>query len=180
MGAAVASGTPPVDAAVAPDTSLVAPPAAPGPEPPAETPPPAPTPDWPDLPEGSGEGRRVVYANSQQRVWIVEEEGAVVRSWLVSGRRGVPRPGTYQVFSTSRHTSARGGRVRMEFMVRFARGRSLAIGFHSIPVTRSGRPIQGEDELGRFRSAGCVRQRYEDAAFLWDWAPVGTTVVVTR
>lgn len=67
----------------------------------------------------------------------------------------------------------------MEFMTRFARGRRLAIGFHSIPVGRRG-PIQSEAELGKFRSAGCVRQRYADAARMWEWAPIGTTVVVTR
>lgn len=68
----------------------------------------------------------------------------------------------------------------MEFMVRFARGRRLAIGFHSIPVSRrGGAPIQSESELGRFRSAGCVRQSYADAARMWEFAGVGTPVVVT-
>ncbi len=66
----------------------------------------------------------------------------------------------------------------MEYMVRFARGRSLAIGFHSIPTSRKG-PIQREDELGHFRSAGCVRQKFSDAEKLWNFAPVGTKVVVT-
>lgn len=140
----------------------------------ALTPPPG---TFPNLPLNSGVGRRVIYSNSQQRVWLVEQNGAIMRSYLVSGRRGVPRPGTYGVFSKSRHT--RSGSVTMQYMVRFARGRSLAIGFHSIPVNRAGRPIQGLNELGQFRSAGCVRQSVADAAFLWDWAPIGTTVVVT-
>jgi lipoprotein-anchoring transpeptidase ErfK/SrfK len=63
-------------------------------------------------------------------------------------------------------------------MVRFARGQRLAIGFHAIP-TANGRPIQGVDELGQYRSHGCVRQAPGDAARLYDWAPLGTTVVVT-
>jgi lipoprotein-anchoring transpeptidase ErfK/SrfK len=66
----------------------------------------------------------------------------------------------------------------MEYMVRFARGRSLAIGFHSIPVYASGRPMQSEAELGQYRSAGCVRQRHAQARQLYEWAPVGTPVVV--
>lgn len=67
----------------------------------------------------------------------------------------------------------------MEFMVRFARGRRLAIGFHSIPVRRrGGAPIQSEAELGQFRSAGCVRQSYADAARMWEFAHLGTPVVV--
>lgn len=159
------------------------PPQPPPEQPPPQNPPPReqPPPRWPAVPEGSGEGRRVVYSNAQQRVWLVEGNGEVVDSWLVSGRKGVPSVGTYKVFSRSRHSSARGGRVRMEYMTRFARGRSLSIGFHSIPVyRRDGRPIQGENELGQYRSAGCVRQRYSDAQKMWEFAPMGTTVVVVE
>lgn len=131
------------------------------------------------LPANSGAGRRIVYSVSQQRVWLVDDRptGHVARSYAVSGRRNLPRPGTYRVFSKSRHTTS--GAVRMEYMVRFAQGSRLAIGFHSIPVNRSGKPIQTEAELGSFRSSGCVRQSLADAAALWDSAPVGTTVVVT-
>jgi len=67
----------------------------------------------------------------------------------------------------------------MEYMVRFAYGRSLAIGFHAIPRTRSGVPIQSERELGSFRSHGCVRQADRDALALWNYAPIDTKVVVT-
>ena len=131
------------------------------------------------LPANSGAGRRIVYSVSQQQVWLVDDRpaGHVARSYAVSGRRNMPRPGTYRVFSKSRHTTS--GSVRMEYMVRFAHGSRLAIGFHSIPVNRNGRPIQTEAELGSFRSSGCVRQSLADAAALWDFAPVGTVVVVT-
>lgn len=132
----------------------------------------------PPLPPGSGTGRRIVYSNPQQRVWLVEANGVVTRSYLVSGRYQTPAAGTYQVFSKSRHTSAGHDGITMDDMVRFARGRSLAIGFHGIPRDRYGRPLQTEHDLGGFRSAGCVRQADHDAALLYEWAPVGTTVVV--
>jgi hypothetical protein len=133
---------------------------------------------FPALPAGSGSGRRIVYSNSMQRVWLVERSNRVVSSYLVSGRRGVPAPATYRVFSKSRSSTS--GSVRLDYMVRFARGRSLAIGFHSIPYYPGGRTIQSEAELGSFRSHGCVRQRASDAIRLWDFAPIGTTVVVLR
>ena len=135
-------------------------------------------PAFPALPEGTGAGRRVVYSNSAQRVWLVGEDGVAFDSWLVSGRRGVPRPGLYSVYSRSPVSSAHNGSVSMQYMVRFAKGRTLAIGFHSIPVRRNGRPIQTLEQLGTFRSSGCVRQRVEDAAKMWDFAGVGTPVVV--
>lgn len=144
----------------------------------AACPPPRPPSPYPAPPANSGEGRRIVYSNSGQRVWLVEADGYVTRSYLVSGRAGMPRAGTYHVFSKSRYTTS--GSVSMEWMVRFAWGSTLAIGFHSIPVDRYGRPIQSERLLGTYQSSGCVRQARRDAAFLWDWTPVGTKVVVLR
>jgi hypothetical protein len=40
-------------------------------------------PTFPALPEGTGAGRRVVYSNSAQRVWLVGEDGVAFDSWLV-------------------------------------------------------------------------------------------------
>ena len=155
---------------------LLSPPApAPAPPPPTKAAPVAP-PGSAGVPDASGTGRRVVYSNGQQRVWLVEEDGRVDSTYLVSGRRGDPDPGTYRVFSRSRH--ARSGSVTMEYMVRFAHTPGLDIGFHAIPVGKRG-PIQSESELGQYRSRGCVRQSVADAAHLWDWAPIGTPVVVT-
>ncbi len=131
----------------------------------------------PSLPPNSGAGRRIVYSNAQQRVWLVGESGVVEHTYLVSGRVGTPASGTYRIFSKSRYASS--GAVRMEYMMRFARGRRLAIGFHSIPVRRNGSLLQTLDQLGTHRSHGCVRQRIDQARLAWDWAPVGTTVVVT-
>jgi hypothetical protein len=148
------------------------------PLPPGEQPPPQATqPSYPPLPADSGSGRRIVYSRAEQRVWIVEADEQVVGSWLVSGRKEIPRPGTYEIFSRSRWASA--GRVRMEFMLRFVHTRGDAIGFHAIPVDRNGRPIQSESELGQPRSHGCVRQPRSDAERLWNWAPDGTVVRVT-
>lgn len=121
--------------------------------------------------------KRVVYCNSCQRIWLYNSTGEQVRTYLVSGRRGVPRPGTYHVYSRSPVSYSTKG-ARLVHMVRFARGRTLGIGFHAIPVGRRG-PIQSIGELGHFRSLGCVRQAPADAAFLWDFAPLGTKVIVT-
>jgi lipoprotein-anchoring transpeptidase ErfK/SrfK len=130
------------------------------------------------LPPNSGSGRRVVYEVSAQRVWLVESGEAVIGSWPVSGRRGEPPPGNYSVFSRSRQARAKIPGVTMEYMVRFAPTQGLDIGFHAIPVNRRGRPIQGEEELGTFQSLGCVRQSRPDAIRMWDFAQIGTPVVV--
>src|SRR5258706_2365461 len=42
-------------------------------------------PDAPPLPANSGSGKRVVYERAGQRVWAVDKNDRVIRSWLVSG-----------------------------------------------------------------------------------------------
>ncbi|TIC87372.1 L,D-transpeptidase [Nocardioides sp. GY 10113] len=157
---------------------------------PAEVDEPA-APDGPDastaegspLPEGSGTGTRVVFSESRQRVWLVEsgaDGDAVVRTYPVSGSTlDNLFPGTYAVYSRSRHAIGIDDSGTMEYFVRFTQGTSgAAIGFHTIPV-KDGRPLQTRAELGSPRSHGCIRQARADAVALWRFAPEGTTVVVT-
>ena len=133
---------------------------------------------WP-VPEDSGEGRRIVYHVTAQRVWLIESDGSVVTTYLVSGRRNTPRPGTYDVFSKSLKAYATHDGITMRYMVRFTRASSgVPIGFHDLPRDKRGRPLQSVSQLGTYRSGGCVRQTRADAIFLYGWAPVGTTVVV--
>ena len=55
----------------------------------------------PLLPANSGVGRRVVYQNKLQWVWVVDANNKVRETMPVSGRRGVPKPGEYRVTSQS-------------------------------------------------------------------------------
>jgi lipoprotein-anchoring transpeptidase ErfK/SrfK len=153
---------------------------------PSPTPTPAPTPkpkpkppQYPPLPANSGRGHRVVYSNPKQRVWIVDKDQHVIGSWKVSGRKDIPSGGGYEVFSRSRYATSESGNYHMEYMVRFAHGQHLAIGFHSIPKDDNGNPAQSESELGTYQSHGCVRQLKSDAKKMWDFAQLDTKVVVT-
>lgn len=133
-----------------------------------------------ELPAGSGSGRRIVFDESDQRVWLVGDDGAVERTYLVSGSRfDNLDPGTYAVESRSRHATAFDGTGTMEYFVRFTTGFSAPIGFHSVPRYNNGALEQTKAQLGTPLSAGCIRQWMPDAIALWDFAPVGTKVVVT-
>lgn len=136
----------------------------------------------PPLPTGSGVGlgRRIVYSRAHQRAWAVGADEHVIRSWLVSGSLyGNEVPGVHYVFSKSRYAYAyTGSGVVLPHMIRYyVTPKGNNIGFHAIPLS-NGYPIMTEAELGTPRSAGCTRQANNDAAFLWDWAPVGMPVVV--
>lgn len=132
------------------------------------------------LPADSGEGRRVVFSEGRQRVWLVEEGDEVAKTYLVSGSiYDNLEPGTFEVYSRSEDAVGIDDSGTMKYFVRFTQGDTgAAIGFHDIPVL-DGERIQGFDELGTPLSHGCIRQRRSDAIALWDFAPLGTTVVVT-
>ena len=133
----------------------------------------------PSPPARSGAGRRVVFSESRQRVWLVGTGGAVRRSYLVSGSRyDNLLPGSYRVFSRSARAWSFDGSGTMRWFVRFAHGRTAAIGFHDIPVGPAG-PVQAPAQLGTPQSHGCIRQHPRDARALWRFAPLGTRVVVT-
>jgi lipoprotein-anchoring transpeptidase ErfK/SrfK len=135
------------------------------------------TPPGPPAPANSGSGRRIVYSISQQRVWTVESNNAVSHFWKVSGRLGSPPVGTYAIQSRSPMSSA--GSLRLPYMQRFYKARSGKwIGFHGIPLRPNGTPIQTDSQLGTPLSHGCVRMNQTEVKTLWDWAPLGTTVVV--
>jgi lipoprotein-anchoring transpeptidase ErfK/SrfK len=134
------------------------------------------------LPLDSGDGKRIVYSKPRQRVWVVEGDGTVSKTHAVSGRLkyNQPTPGTYHVFSKSMNTcNIKKPWICWRYMVRFAYGGDEGdnIGFHEIPK-ENGVPVQSESQLGIPLSGGCVRQRTEDAVYIWNWAPVGTKVVV--
>lgn len=140
---------------------------------------PPPPPSDEDLPANSGTGRRVVYSIKAQRVWAVDETETVVKTHRISGRMDSPARGTYHVYSRSLSTCAEHNpAICWRWMVRFAWGpNGGSIGFHEIPFN-NGRAVQTVEQLGQPLSGGCVRQSVEDAQWMWDWAQLGTTVVV--
>ena len=130
-----------------------------------------PAPPW-----NSGAGRRIVYCNSCQRAWHVNESGDWY-TFAVSGKVGVPAPGAYHVI---RKLSPGGsGDLILPYFVGFAYGSTTDIGFHGIPLRPDGSPIQSDAELGQFRSHGCVRESQADAVRTWNFGSIGTPVIVT-
>ena len=141
-----------------------------------------PGPDY-SLPANSGTGRRVVYSKSLQKVWVVDGNNRLIKEHRISGnlRHCEPYPGEYRVFSRSKYThSLQNPRIQWMYMVRFAKGCDGGnIGFHEIPTdTSTGYKLQSVSQLGTPLSGGCVRQAVSDAVWMWNWAYVGTKVVV--
>lgn len=138
-------------------------------------------PKAPPLPANSGSGKRVVYDRAGQRVWAIDKNDRVIRSWLVSGSKyNNEVPGEHVVYSRSLVSTAWNGKAILPKMIRYTKTKIGAIGFHGIPIHVSdGSRYMKDSELGTRLSGGCTRQADLDAAFMWDFAQVGTKVIVT-
>jgi peptidoglycan hydrolase-like protein with peptidoglycan-binding domain len=138
--------------------------------------------DAPEMPPntGQGTGKRIVYSRAGQRVWAVDDDERVVRSYLVTGSQYANElPGTHAIYSRSEVSTAWNGEADLPYMVRWLDTERGAIGFHEIPLHRgTGEPYQTEAELGTKDSGGCQRQAPEDAWFMWNFGTIGTPVIV--
>jgi lipoprotein-anchoring transpeptidase ErfK/SrfK len=134
----------------------------------------------PPVPADSGDGKRIVFDQSDQRVWLVDDDGSVQRTYLVSGSLyDNLNPGTYSVYSKSEQAWGIDDSGTMKYFVRFTQGTNgAAIGFHDIPID-DGHLVQTAAQLGTPQSHGCIRQERPNAIALWEFAPIGTEVDVT-
>jgi hypothetical protein len=131
------------------------------------------------IPMKSGKGERIIYSLGEQHVWLIDQNGALVADFPTAGRADKPGVGRYQVASKSRKSSNLDYRVTFNYMVRFAKGQRAWIGFHDIPRTYKGNLWHSTEELGApIGKGGCPHLEKSNAKYLYDFAKIGTRVVV--
>ncbi|MFE1323417.1 hypothetical protein [Streptomyces sp. NPDC058741] len=124
------------------------------------------------LPEGSGEGARVVYSLRRDRVWLVGANGGVARTFEVDPSAVDPPPGSYAVTSRSKAVTGSDG-VPVEHVVRFTSVDGVVVGF-SAAVDESRRA-----PAPKVRTGG-IRESRTDGSVMWTFATIGRKVVVVR
>ncbi|WP_181008860.1 MULTISPECIES: L,D-transpeptidase [unclassified Streptomyces] len=129
----------------------------------------------PPLPAESGDGLRVVYALADQRVWLVEpsDDGlgdTVLATYPVYPSSVSPDPGSYLVSSRSEQITGSDG-VPIENVVVFDAPSDVVFGFST--ATDGSTPDPGSEQR-----TGGIRQFATDGEDMWEFAPVGTPVIV--
>ena len=134
----------------------------------------------PPLPENSGSGNASSTSGSASGSGpSTRTATSSVRGWCRAASTTTSSPGRTTVYSRSEQSTAWNGKAILPLMIRWPRTDIGAIGFHGIPIhVEDGSAYQTEAELGTRLSGGCQRQADPDARFLWEFADVGTTVVV--
>lgn len=125
-----------------------------------------------DAPYGHGKVIEISISEQKLRAW---EGGRVVLETAVStGKPGHETPrGEFSILSKERNHWSTQYHVDMPYAMRVVRG----IYIHEIPISPDGRRI-GASDIGRPVSAGCIRVPEGTAKRLYDWAEVGTRVII--
>ncbi|MEG8281189.1 hypothetical protein [Streptomyces sp. AHA2] len=138
------------------------------------TPTPTPTAQEPaKVPDGSGTGRRIVYALDDERVWLVDASDATRRTFTVWPGTVDPDPGTYTISSRNRATTGSDG-VEIEHILYFTAKSGVSVAFSNAVDGASPPPAASGTQTGG------VRMKKADGTALWAFGTVGTTVVVVR
>ncbi|WP_330332055.1 hypothetical protein OHS33_21720 [Streptomyces sp. NBC_00536] len=122
------------------------------------------------VPADSGKGVRVVYSVSQKRVWLVGEDGVGTKTFTVMPSTVHPKAGSYSVDTRQGSVTGSDG-AAVEHIVRFATTDGVVIGF-------SARKDGATPEPDATKKTGGIRMNKADGDTMWNFATIGTRVVV--
>ena len=133
----------------------------------------------PASPSGSSPGgKRIVVDLSDQHLYAYNS-GALVYSFVAStgeaGRRTAP--GSYRVLDKIPNAYAYTWSLQMPHWLGIYWAGSLENGIHALPILSNGQRLWA-GYLGTPISYGCIVLGVEEARMLYNWAEVGTTVIV--
>jgi LysM repeat protein len=121
-------------------------------------------------------GKRIVIDLSAQRMYVYQG-GQLVWNWVVStGRPGQETiVGHFKVLNKIPNAYAYTWSLTMPYWLGIYWAGSLQNGIHALPIGPGGQTMWG-GYLGQRVSYGCVILATQNAATLYNWAPVGTPV----
>ena len=130
-----------------------------------------------------GNKNAILIDLSEQKAAIIEDGALMMHYPVSSGAWETPTPrGKFQVHSKQKmRISSQDVPYRMPYYMAFTESKSH--GLHALPylgnkATNSDYWYEALDHIGRPVSHGCVRLLPEDAEALYEWAEVGTPVLI--
>ncbi len=126
---------------------------------------------------------KVIYVSlSQQRLWAYDGDKLIFQ-FLVSTGLATPehphrdtKPGVFRVKTKMPEAYASLWGLRMPFWMGIYDAGGLENGFHAMPFQLNGRRVNWR--VGSPGSFGCIVLNHADAEALYNWAPLGTLVVI--
>ncbi len=122
-------------------------------------------------------GKRIVIDISEQHLYAYQGE-VLVYSFVVStGMGGGTRTGAFRVLDKYPNAYASTWDLQMPYWLGIYWSGSLENGIHALPIMANGQRLW-EGYLGTPASFGCIILGTQEARTLYEWAQIGTPVVI--
>ncbi|MGQ9814343.1 MAG: L,D-transpeptidase family protein [Candidatus Roseilinea sp.] len=122
-------------------------------------------------------GKAIYVSLSKQRMWVYEN-GKLLWTFPIS--TGTPdratKAGVFRIKSKMDEAWSNVWQLRMPNWLGIYDVGRIENGIHAMPMTKNGRPVRWR--VGTPGSFGCVVLNTKDAATLYNWATIGTLVVI--
>ena len=121
--------------------------------------------------------KKIVVDISEQRMYVYQG-GTLLHAWVVStGRGGSTRYGTFHVQSKILNAYGSAWNIWMPYWLGIYWAGATENGIHGQPINPDG-SIVWAGWLGRPITFGCVMLRTDHARWLYNWADIGTPVII--
>ncbi len=127
-------------------------------------------------------GKKIVISLSKQELRMYEHGQVISTRRVSTGKWSTPTPvGEFRTRNKIVTAYSKPYNLYMEYWMAFSADGSY--GLHSLPYWKTksgGKYYEGAAHIGTPVSHGCIRQTLAEAKSLFDWAPVGTPVVIVK
>jgi LysM repeat protein len=130
-------------------------------------------------PAPAGGGKRILIDISEQHLYAYRGEMLVYSFVASTGMSNSTRTGTFQVLDRIPNAYASTWDLQMPYWLGIYWAGSLENGIHALPILSNGQRLW-EGYLGTPVSFGCIILGTEEARLLYEWAEVGTPVIIQR
>ena len=133
----------------------------------------------PASPGPSSKDKEILIDISDQHMWAYEDQKEVFSFVVSTGIGDSTRIGTFKVLDKIPNAYSSRFNIWMPYWLGIYYSGYLENGIHGLPLLWNGVELWG-DLLGQPATYGCIEAQTSEIKQLYDWAEIGTTVVIQR
>jgi len=139
---------------------------------------PQPTAGAPEV-ESGGSGKEILIDISEQHLYAYQDNQIVFSLVVSTGTGDSTRIGSFKVLDKIPRAYSSRFNIWMPYWLGIYWSGTLENGIHGLPLLMNGVELWG-NLIGQPATYGCIESKTADIKKLYDWAEIGTTVIIRR
>lgn len=127
----------------------------------------------------TGQGKEIVVDISEQHLYAYQDNQLVFSFVASTGIGDSTRIGTFKVLDKIPRAYSRAFNIWMPYWMGIYYSGTLENGIHGLPLLMNGVELWG-NLLGRPATYGCIESKTSEIKQLYEWAEIGTPVIIRR